>query len=169
MRILLLFLALGTLAGENITLTIEHAQTPEELRWGLMRREDLPKNHGMLFHYNENKRHGLWMFNCFIPLSAAFLDEEGKIVEIHQLDAYPEMMRYTARVQSYEDLEKLDPKDPVVQFFIEKSVRSSKPVKYALEMPSGWFRENRVAEGDALLLESPVEKIRKIGYIKIYE
>ncbi len=169
MRILLLLLALGTLGANDITLTIEHAQTPEELSWGLMGREELSENHGMLFHYPQCTRHKLWMFGCLIPLSAAFLDEEGKIVEIHQLEAYPDKVKNTVPIESYEDLENLDLKDPVIRFFIKKSVISSKPVKYALEMPYGWFHENGVAEGDTLIWESPVEKIGNIGYIKIYE
>ena len=154
MRLLLFFLVIGALAAETIHLTVEHARTEKELKWGLMGRKSLPPDHGMLFHFPKTGRQRVWMFNCLIPLSAAFLDEKGQIIEIHQLMAYPDMMKYHHPINSYEDLNKVSANDPIVQFFIAESIVSGPSARYALEMPLGWFAEKGVNTGDYVLWDA---------------
>ena len=73
-----------------IPIVLEHARTEEEMTWGLMQRELLPSNQGMLFYYPNTRKVTLWSFNCLIDLSVAFLNEEGAIQEIRTLHAYPQ-------------------------------------------------------------------------------
>jgi uncharacterized membrane protein (UPF0127 family) len=74
--------------GEESTLIdVEVAQTPAERARGLMGRRSLPEDQGMVFIFFEENRGGFWMKNTLIPLSIAFFDEEGRILEI--LDMKP--------------------------------------------------------------------------------
>jgi uncharacterized protein len=98
---------------------VEVARTPEERAQGLMGRERLGKDDGMLFIFEVEDRHGFWMKNTLIPLSIAFIDREGRIVRI------TDMMPLT-----------LDSHDP------------PRPVLFALEMNKGWFKTNGIREGD---------------------
>ncbi len=152
MKCLILTLILGTVLPLQaaIHIHVEHATTRDQLCWGLMQRDSLEENHGMLFHYPTAKFQRVWMFNCLIPLSIAFLDEDGRILEIQELVAYPEMMKGYGEV----DLNRLRFNDPVVKFFFSESKVSRYPVKFSLEMASGWFREHGVAEGDIVLWEN---------------
>lgn len=134
----------------TIPLTLEHARTYEEITWGLMQREELPLNHGMLFHYPREQFVSVWMFNCLKDLSAAFLDATGTILETHELKAYPNQMDAKRPVLSQKDFAKYSPYDSVYQFFIARVIRSSRPVRYLLEMDAGWFKENKIAPGDRL-------------------
>jgi uncharacterized membrane protein (UPF0127 family) len=96
----------------------EYAETPESRDTGLMKRLSLPANHGMLFIFPEAHRHCMWMINTHIPLSVAFLDDEGVIVNI--ADMLPDTRDYHC---------------------------AAKPVRYALEMNSGWFAEKLMHPG----------------------
>jgi uncharacterized membrane protein (UPF0127 family) len=100
---------------------VEVARTPEERAQGLMGRERLGKDDGMLFIFEVEDRHGFWMKNTLIPLSIAFIDREGRIVRI------TDMMPLT-----------LDSHDP------------PRPVLFALEMNRGWFKTNGIREGDVV-------------------
>jgi uncharacterized membrane protein (UPF0127 family) len=96
----------------------EYAETPESRDTGLMERHSLPANHGMLFIFPEAHRHCMWMLNTHIPLSVAFLDDEGVIVNI--ADMLPDTRDYHC---------------------------ADKPVRYALEMNRGWFEKKRIRPG----------------------
>jgi uncharacterized membrane protein (UPF0127 family) len=96
----------------------EYAETPESRDKGLMDRYSLPPNHGMLFIFPEAHRHCMWMRNTHIPLSVAFIDDEGIIINID--DMQPDTENYYC---------------------------ATKPVRYALEMNSGWFAEKRMRPG----------------------
>lgn len=85
---------------------------------GLMDRPVLPANRGMLFIFPKERTHCMWMHNTTIPLSVAFIDSRGAIVNIDEM--YPGTDDYYC---------------------------SDKPVRYALEMNHGWFREKGVAPG----------------------
>ena len=52
---------------------------------GLMYRRILPENRGMLFVFPETARHAMWMMNTYLPLSVAFLDEHGVIINIEDM------------------------------------------------------------------------------------
>ncbi|MDD2742767.1 MAG: DUF192 domain-containing protein [Rhodocyclaceae bacterium] len=85
---------------------------------GLMNRKAMPMQRGMLFVFTQNNTHCMWMRNTFIPLSVAFLDEEGRIVNIE--DMQPQT---------------------------EDSHCAKVPARYALEMNRGWFAQRGIKPG----------------------
>jgi uncharacterized membrane protein (UPF0127 family) len=88
---------------------------------GLMFRESLGPNAGMLFVFDETTTHCMWMKNTLIPLSVAFIDEGGQIVSIS--DMQPQS---------------------------EQSHCAAKPALYALEMSRGWFAQRGIKAGTKL-------------------
>ncbi len=97
----------------------EYARSPAERERGLMERTEMPADHGMLFRFDDFRRHCLWMKNTPLPLSAAFMDEEGRIVDI--IDLQP----------------------------LDTSIRcSQEPARYALEMNQGWFEAKEIKVGE---------------------
>ncbi|HRQ46246.1 MAG TPA: DUF192 domain-containing protein, partial [Rhodocyclaceae bacterium] len=63
----------------------ELAHTPQNRQIGLMHRETLPENRGMVFVFAEAARQCMWMRNTLIPLSVAFMDGEGRILNIEDM------------------------------------------------------------------------------------
>lgn len=98
--------------GERI-LKCEVAASDNARSVGLMFREELPPDHGMLFIYPRSTKLSFFMRNTTIPLSIAFLSEDGKILQI----------------------EDMRPHD-------ERGVRSKMDVRYAVEANQGWFKRN---------------------------
>ncbi|MDQ2140995.1 DUF192 domain-containing protein [Alcaligenaceae bacterium A4P071] len=88
----------------------EVANTPDKRSTGLMFRQALAPNHGMLFVFDEPDRQCFWMRNTLLPLSIAFIEDDGTIVNI----------------------ENMAPQT-------EDAHCSRKAVRYALEMDQGWF------------------------------
>lgn len=110
--------------GKVVPLVVEVAFTEEEKDHGLMFRKSLPENRGMLFVYPNDERLSYWMRDTYIPLTIAFLDAEGYILELH--DAKP-----------------LD----------DTSIMSSSHLcRYALEMNQGWFERREIDVGARVLL-----------------
>jgi uncharacterized protein len=105
----------------NKEIWVEVAKTPEERAHGLMGRKHLGKDDGMLFVFEKEDYHGFWMKDTQVPLSIAFIDKKGRIVEITD-------MKPTT-------LESHDPPEPIL---------------YALEMKKGWFSANGIKAGDIL-------------------
>ena len=68
-------------------LNLEVARTPAEHERGLMDRDYLPPDDGMVFVYAQPAREGYWMRNTLIPLSIAWLDQNGTILDIQDMDA----------------------------------------------------------------------------------
>lgn len=88
---------------------------------GLMHRTSMPSNVGMLFIFDDDQRQCMWMKNTLIPLSVAFIDDRGAIVNIE--DMQPQT---------------------------EDSHCAAQPVRYALEMNRGWFAARGVKPGSRL-------------------
>ncbi|MFG6413741.1 DUF192 domain-containing protein [Roseateles sp. DC23W] len=107
-------------AGMHV-IQAEVAQTDRERAIGLMHRKDMPANHGMLFVFDEASPQCFWMKNTLLPLSIAFVADDGSIVNIA-------------------DMKPMD----------ETSHCSSKPVRYALEMNKGWFAKRGLKAGAKL-------------------
>jgi uncharacterized protein len=97
----------------------EVAATPDERATGLMNRFSLQPDHGMLFVFERTEPLAFWMKNTFIPLSIAFIDERGRIVNIEDMAPQTEVTHW-----------------------------STAPARYALEMRKGWFAERGVKPGD---------------------
>lgn len=107
-------------AGMHV-IQAEVAQTDRERAIGLMHRKDMPANHGMLFVFDEASPQCFWMRNTLLPLSIAFVADDGSIVNIA-------------------DMKPMD----------ETSHCSTKPVRYALEMNKGWFAKRGLKAGSKL-------------------
>jgi len=126
---LLVFFAAPTLAASpDITITIkkqkitvEVAANEREHEQGLMFRKHLITNHGMLFVFREPDYISMWMVNTYIPLSVAFIDSKGAIINIE------DMSPLSADLHS-----------------------AHAPAKFALEMRRGWFDRHGVKAGDKL-------------------
>ena len=130
---LLLFVACAQ-AQEPLRLRIqghelhaEYAQTVAQRERGLMGRRELAVDSGMLFRFDEVRRHCLWMKDTPLPLSAAFFDEAGLLVDVIELEPFSTEIRCSKR-----------------------------PARYALEMNQGWFAEREIGPG-ARLAGLPVE------------
>ncbi len=99
----------------------EVAATPATRAQGLMRRKVMAPAAGMLFVFDESATHCMWMKNTLIPLSVAFIDARGRIVNIA-------------------DMQPLN----------ETSHCATRPARYALEMNQGWFKKRGIAAGAAI-------------------
>lgn len=99
--------------------SVAYADEPIERQLGLMYRRKMCDDCGMLFRFDSVRTGSIWMKNTYIPLDLAYITEDGIIV----------------------DIKALTPHD-------ETSVRSSKPVRFALEMNQGWFGKKNIKVGD---------------------
>ena len=109
---------------KQITLVAEFAVTPDQQAKGFMNRKNIPEGTGMLFVFKEDKIAHFWMKNTPTPLSIAYIDYNGKIKDI--FDMTP---------------------------FSLATVSSTGYVRYALEVPQGWFSKKGIKKGDYLLLD----------------
>ena len=105
----------------GVPISVEIADTPALRETGLMHRDSLPANHGMLFVYADEQMRSFWMRNTKVPLDIAFIDRNGSIVNIEQMEAQT-----------------------------DENTLSTAPAMYALEMSLGWFEANGVGVGDRL-------------------
>ncbi|MCL1837547.1 MAG: DUF192 domain-containing protein [Treponema sp.] len=108
----------------EIEITVEIARTEDERAQGLMHRKKLPDGEGMLFIFDRDQQLSFWMKNTIIPLSIAFIASDGRITEIKDMQ----------------------PNDL-------SSVRSSRSVRYALEVPQGWFARAGINAGDIVRID----------------
>jgi uncharacterized protein len=113
------------------SLTAEVAHTPVSRAKGLMHRDSLDENSGMLFVFPKADRHSMWMLNTHIPLSVAFVDNNGIILNI------ADMTPHTKTVHGSVGL-----------------------AKYALEMNQGWFSARGIQAGEKIdgLVQAPAAK-----------
>ncbi len=156
--ILSLLLFTAPLLAKPVAITLEIADNDKSRAWGLMRRESLPENHGMLFVYDHPKHLKIWMFNCFMDLSVAFIDKTGTLTEIQELKANPRRMDPSRPVYSLFDFYKYPSYDPAILYFKERQVISKEKVLYALEMEAGWFKANGIKVGDRLIWKRGAKK-----------
>jgi uncharacterized membrane protein (UPF0127 family) len=94
------------------------AQTPEQRSTGLMHRKEMPANDGMLFVFEVSGQQCFWMKNTLLPLSIAFVADDGRIVNIEEMK--PQTLN---------------------------SHCSKEPVRYVLEMNQGWFAKRAIKPG----------------------
>lgn len=100
-------------------LSAEVANTDPLRSKGLMHRRMLPENRGMLFVFPTIALHAMWMMNTYVPLSVAFLDRDGVIINIEDMQPHTQTPHGATR-----------------------------PAKYALEANQGWFRKRGIKPGD---------------------
>jgi uncharacterized membrane protein (UPF0127 family) len=107
--------------GGKVTLMAEIARTASQREQGLMHRKGLKDGEGMLFVFERDEILSFWMKNTLVPLSIAFIAYDGRILEVHDMQPG-----------------NLNP------------VHSSRSVRYALEVPQGWFNRVGIRPGDKL-------------------
>lgn len=100
----------------------EVAATLDSRMSGLMRRTIMAPQRGMLFVFPELAKHCMWMRNTVLPLSVAFLDEKGRIINVE--DMQPQS---------------------------DDSHCATQPARYALEMNLGWFKSRGLGAGFAIM------------------
>ncbi len=149
--------------SKEIPITIEYADNSHARSWGLMGREAMDENHGLLIAYDWPTMMSIWMFNVFFDLEIAFLDHKGVIQEIRTLKAYPEMMDPKRPIKTLKDIDLYPPTDPVRVFFTNNSIKSYRPARYGLEMKAGWFSKNGVGVGDRVEFKRGAEKATVIA------
>ena len=99
----------------------ELAVDPRGRAIGLMHRKQMPPQRGMLFAFPEVAIHCMWMKNTFLPLSVAFMDEDGRILNIARMTPHSEQSHCAAG-----------------------------RARYALEMNQGWFEQRGIKAGDLI-------------------
>lgn len=109
--------------GSEHYITAELALTPDEQSRGYMFRKKINDGRGMLFVFEYDKQASFWMKNTIVPLSIAYIDSRGKIRDI--FDMTPQSLA---------------------------PVRSSVSVRYALEVPAGWFERSKISVGDTVVI-----------------
>ena len=115
-------LTVKSAAGEH-RFTVEIADTPAQQQKGLMFRQELAPDAGMLFDFHESRQVSFWMQNTLIPLDMLFIRTDGSIANIH-VNAHP-----------------LDP----------TSIPSDGPVEFVLEIPGGRSVELGIKAGDTVV------------------
>ena len=108
----------------TITVDAELAITPEERTHGFMERKTIPDGTGMLFIFERDQILSFWMKNTPHPLSIAYIDSKGQIRDIYDMKP-----------------------------FSLESITSTVSVRYALEVPQGWFVTNNIKTGDYVSLD----------------
>lgn len=118
-------------ASGTAQLAVEVARTEREQEKGYMERKDIPEGTGMIFAYDADQQMHFWMKNTPHALSIAFIDSEGVLREIYDMEP-----------------------------FSLETVSSERSVRYALEVPQGWFARAGIRAGDRLSKES-IEALKK--------
>lgn len=136
--------------GRTETFRLEVAATPDEIATGLMGREEIAADGGMLFVYDRAMLRSFWMKNCLVDIDIMFLDSEGKVVKTWAMKAEPprrageSMTRYENRLRMY------------------SSVR---PAQFAIELRAGTIKRLDIREGD--LIDAEWKRIAKLARSRI--
>jgi uncharacterized membrane protein (UPF0127 family) len=120
--------------GCEVDLLVETVDDSAERARGLMFRESLPEDQGMLFVFEQEGQHTFYMRDTLIPLSIAFIEGEGEILEI-------------------EDMEPLD----------ETLHSADEPYLYAIEANQGWFGRNGIAPGSEVRIARTASTLTPTG------
>ncbi|MDC8757642.1 DUF192 domain-containing protein [Janthinobacterium fluminis] len=104
-------------------ISAEVAASDAQREQGLMFREKMPNNAGMVFVFDAPATQCMWMKNTLLPLSVAFIDAEGKIVNIEDMQP---------------------------QTLDSHCSKKAVPVRYALEMNLGWFKQKNIKPGTVI-------------------
>jgi len=115
---------------KNIVLNILVADSDQTRRKGLMFRKKLDENTGMLFIFNKEILLRFWMKNTSIPLSIAYINKKGRILEIYDMRPFDTSIIYL----------------------------SKNPVMFALEVNQGWFRRHGIKIGDIIFINGCISK-----------
>ena len=107
-------------AGMHL-ITAQVALTPEQRQIGLMLRKEMPQQEGMIFVFEQPAQQCFWMKNTYLPLTAAFVADDGRIVNL--ADMKPQTLDAHC---------------------------SGEPVRYVLEMNQGWFAKKGIKAGSKL-------------------
>jgi uncharacterized membrane protein (UPF0127 family) len=107
---------------DSVPIVVEVADTPHLRNRGLMFRESIPENSGMLFSFPDNSQRSFWMKNTHVPLSIAFIDQDGFIDNIERMK--PHCLENTYSMGA---------------------------TPFALEMNDGWFQKNGFTKGSRVL------------------
>lgn len=110
-----------TIEAKGHRILAEVADTPADRDRGLMFRTALPADHGMLFVYPNDAPHCMWMRNTYVPLSVAFVDAQGRVINTDEMVPQTDAGHCAAG-----------------------------PARYVLEMPAGWFVQHDVGAGTRL-------------------
>ncbi len=110
-------------SGDPIELKVEIAGTPEMRQRGLMFRDHLAENQGMLFQFQSDTQAAFWMKDTSIPLSIAFISAQGLILDIQ------DMLPFSTDLH-----------------------QSDQPYAFALEVNQGWFERNDIGAGNSVQL-----------------
>ena len=110
--------------GTELTVKADIAVKPEDRNFGFMERKNIPDGTGMLFVFEYDQILSFWMKNTPTPLSIAFITKDGKIKDIFDM-----------------------------QPFSTASKTSTGYVRYALEVPQGWYKKNGIKTGDVLKID----------------
>lgn len=121
-------LVIERVAGGQVALTAEVADTDESRSRGYMERGEIPFGTGMIFIFDKDQQLSFWMKNTPHPLSIAYIDSRGVIREIYDMTP-----------------------------FSLSSCVSSVSVRYALEVPQGWFEEENISVGDKVIIPGKTE------------
>jgi hypothetical protein len=116
-------------ASASATVRVELAVTDDEVRTGLMNRESMAEDAGMLFIFDPPSHTGFWMKNTLIPLDIAYIDSDGTIKEI----VHGEPLNETV-------------------------LRPTLPYWYVLEVNGGWFERHALGVGDRALIPADLDR-----------
>ena len=109
--------------GREFSVEAEMAIKAEDRNHGYMERKNIPDGTGMLFVFEKDQILSFWMKNTPHPLSIAYIDSKGKIRNIYDMTPYS-----------------------------LSSIVSTVSVRYALEVPQGWYKKNGITEGDTVVI-----------------
>ncbi|WP_276255100.1 DUF192 domain-containing protein [Halomontanus rarus] len=119
---------------ENVTVSLEIAANGTERAEGLMYRESLPENHGMVFVYPDEGQRTFWMKNTLIPLDIIYIDSEGTVLNVAEAEPQPNA--------SDDDLERYP---------------SDGPAQYVIELERGFAEEHGVEPGTEVVFHDELE------------